>query len=77
MPSLSTNWREWPPQAKAALLAAAAVLDRADVKTAAKQAREIDQDELDREIERRLAQLASGSEAALADALASAGGDPG
>ncbi|OQA16701.1 MAG: hypothetical protein BWY63_02655 [Chloroflexi bacterium ADurb.Bin360] len=58
-------------------LAAAAVLDRADVKTAAKQAREIDQDELDREIERRLAQLASGSEAALADALASAGGDPG
>jgi len=58
-------------------LAAAAVLDRADVKTAAKQAREIDQDELDREIERRLAQLASGSETAFADALASAGGDPG
>ena len=55
--------------------AAMAVLDRADVKTAAKQAREIDQNELDREIERRLAQLAGGSEAAVTETPASIGGE--
>ena len=45
-------------------LSAAAVLDRADVKTALKQSQEIDEDALDAEIERRLAELAAGGQAA-------------
>jgi len=43
-------------------LSAEAVLDRADVKTAIKQAREIDENILDAEIERRLAAMVAGGE---------------